>query len=75
MELKLIDKNGKAAKKGVTVSEATFAREFNEALVHQVVVAYMQLATQQLSKVDQLGKVRKDVARVKTVLAEKAKQA
>jgi large subunit ribosomal protein L29 len=35
----------------------------------------MQLATQQLSKVDQLGKVRKDVARVKTVLAEKAKQA
>ncbi|MBA3695826.1 MAG: 50S ribosomal protein L29 [Methylotenera sp.] len=35
----------------------------------------MQLATQQLSKVDQLGKVRKDVARVKLVLAEKAKQA
>ncbi|MFA6041347.1 MAG: 50S ribosomal protein L29 [Methylophilus sp.] len=34
----------------------------------------MQLATQQLTKVDQLGKVRKDVARVKTVLAEKAKQ-
>jgi len=34
----------------------------------------MQLATQQLSKVDQLGKVRKDVARVKLVLAEKAKQ-
>jgi large subunit ribosomal protein L29 len=34
----------------------------------------MQLATQQLNKVDQPGKVRKDVARVKTVLAEKAKQ-
>jgi large subunit ribosomal protein L29 len=34
----------------------------------------MQLATQQLNKVDQLGKVRKDVARVKLVLAEKAKQ-
>ena len=34
----------------------------------------MQVATQQLSKVDQLGKVRKDVARVKLVLAEKAKQ-
>ena len=33
----------------------------------------MQLATQQLNKVDQLGKVRKDVARVKHVLAEKAK--
>ena len=41
MELKLIDNNGKAAKKGVSVSEATFGREFNEALVHQVVVAYM----------------------------------
>ena len=41
MELKLIDKNGKAAKKGVTVSEGTFGREFNEALVHLVVVAYM----------------------------------
>jgi large subunit ribosomal protein L29 len=35
----------------------------------------MQVATQQLNKVDQLGKVRKDVARVKHVLAEKAKQA
>ena len=35
----------------------------------------MQLATQQVKRVDQLGKVRKDVARVKTVLAEKAKQA
>jgi len=35
----------------------------------------MQVATQQLSKVDQLGKVRKDVARVKLVMAEKAKQA
>ena len=41
MELKLIDKNGKPVKKGVDVSEATFGREFNEALVHQVVVAYM----------------------------------
>lgn len=41
MELKLIDNNGKSAKKGVAVSEATFGREFNEALVHQVVVAYM----------------------------------
>ena len=35
----------------------------------------MQIATQQLTKVDQLSKVRKDVARVKLVLAEKAKQA
>ncbi len=41
MELKLIDKNGKVAKGGVEVSDVTFGREFNEALVHQVVVAYM----------------------------------
>lgn len=34
----------------------------------------MQLATQQLNKVDQVGKVRRDIARVRTVLAEKAKQ-
>lgn len=41
MELKLIDNNGKPAKNGLQVSEVTFGREFNEALVHQVVVAYM----------------------------------
>jgi large subunit ribosomal protein L29 len=35
----------------------------------------MQIATQQLSKVDQIGKVRRDIARVRTVLAEKASQA
>ncbi|BCM24020.1 50S ribosomal protein L4 [Methyloradius palustris] len=40
MELKLIDQNGKPAKSGLEVSEITFGREFNEALVHQVVVAY-----------------------------------
>lgn len=41
MEIKLIDNKGKAAKAGVKVSDAAFGREFNEALVHQVVVAYM----------------------------------
>ena len=35
----------------------------------------MQLATQQLNKVDQVGKVRRDIARVRTALAEKVKQA
>ena len=35
----------------------------------------MKLSTQQLSKVDQIGKVRRDIARVRTVLAEKARQA
>jgi large subunit ribosomal protein L29 len=33
----------------------------------------MLLATQQLDKVDQVKKVRRDIARVRTVLAEKAK--
>lgn len=54
MELKLIDKNGKVAKGGVTVSDATFGREFNEALVHQVVVAY--LANARTANRAQLGR-------------------
>ena len=41
MELTLKD-----AKGGLEVSEATFGREFNEALVHQVVVAYAAGARQ-----------------------------
>lgn len=32
----------------------------------------MQLATQQLSNTSQLGKVRKDIARVRTILRQKA---
>lgn len=32
----------------------------------------MQLATQQLSNTSQIGKVRKDIARVKTIQREKA---
>ncbi|ARP88365.1 50S ribosomal protein L29 [Bordetella genomosp. 9] len=32
----------------------------------------MQKATQQLANTSQLGKVRKDIARVRTVLTEKA---
>ena len=35
----------------------------------------MQKATQQLSNHSQLGKTRRDIARVKTVLAEKKKEA
>ena len=34
------------SEKGVEVSEETFARQFNEALVHQVVVAYMAAGRQ-----------------------------
>ena len=32
----------------------------------------MQCATQQLSNTSQLGKVRRDIARVRTIMAEKA---
>lgn len=35
----------------------------------------MQRATQQLTNTSQLGKVRRDIARVKTVIAEKGRQA
>ncbi len=38
MKLKLVSKG---AQSEVQVSDATFAREYNESLVHQVVVAYM----------------------------------
>ncbi len=39
MELKLHTNGGKTS--ALKVSEAAFGREFNEALVHQVVTAYM----------------------------------
>src|SRR5687768_149744 len=39
MKLKLVSKGGQA--QDIQVSDATFAREYNESLVHQVVVAYM----------------------------------
>ncbi len=41
MELKVIDQNGKLSKKGVQASDVAFGREYNESLVHQLVVAYM----------------------------------
>jgi large subunit ribosomal protein L4 len=40
MELKLLNEQGQEAS-SVTVSDALFGRDFNEALVHQVVSAYM----------------------------------
>jgi large subunit ribosomal protein L4 len=56
MKLKLV--NG-GAQGEVQVSDATFAREFNEALVHQVVVAYMAAGRagtkRQLSKAEVRG--------------------
>ncbi|HPR08247.1 MAG TPA: 50S ribosomal protein L4, partial [Denitromonas sp.] len=40
MELQIKDASGAAAGQ-LTVADETFARPFNEALVHQVVVAYL----------------------------------
>ena len=72
-KLKLID--GKAAAGGLEVSEKAFGRDFNEALVHQVVTAYMAQASGQAAKPDQFGKARRNIARVKTVQAELARAA
>ena len=41
MELNLTTASGKASKNTVEVSEETFNKDFNEALIHQVVTAYM----------------------------------
>ena len=68
----------KGAKMKATDLRAKSVDELNAELIELRRAQFslrMQVATQQLSKVDQLGKVRKDVARVKLVLAEKAKQA
>jgi large subunit ribosomal protein L4 len=40
MELKLIDQAGKSSA-NVSATDAVFGREFNESLIHQVVIAYM----------------------------------
>src|SRR5574338_1531538 len=40
MELKLINDQGQAAQ-SINASDAAFGREYNEALVHQVVTAYL----------------------------------
>jgi len=41
MELKLVTKTGKQSTESVDLSDETFGKEFNEALVHQVVTAYL----------------------------------
>ncbi|MFK5984547.1 MAG: 50S ribosomal protein L4 [Pseudomonadota bacterium] len=41
MELSMITATGKASKKSVEVSESVFSIEYNEALIHQVVTAYL----------------------------------
>ena len=53
-------------------TEAELKTELNGLLKAQFGLR-MQLATQQLTNTSQLTKVRKDIARVKTVLTEKGK--
>ncbi len=61
MKLKLVNKSAQAGE--LQVSDATFAREYNETLVHQVVVAYMAAGRagtkRQLSKAEVRGGGRK----------------
>jgi len=46
MELALTTATGKASTKKVEVSDTTFARDYNEGLVHQIVTAYLAGARQ-----------------------------
>jgi large subunit ribosomal protein L29 len=54
---------------------AKSAGELNQELLELLKAQFslrMQLATQQLSNTSQIGKVRRDIARVRTLLREKA---
>ena len=56
---------------------AKSADELNKELLDLLKAQFglrMQVATQQLSNFSQIGKVRRDIARVRTVLREKAVQ-
>lgn len=50
--------------------QAALTKELNELLMAQFSLR-MQIATQQLSNTSQLKKVRRDIARVKTVINSK----
>ncbi|GAA4408147.1 MAG: 50S ribosomal protein L29 [Alcaligenaceae bacterium] len=52
--------------------DATELNKELESLLRAQFNLRMQRATQQLSNTSQLGKVRRDIARVRTVLTEKA---
>ena len=59
-----------------TELKAKSAEELNEELLSLLKEQFnlrMQLTTGQLEKTDQLKKVRRNIARVKTILTEKAK--
>ncbi len=56
---------------------AKSASELNQELLDLLKAQFslrMQLATQQLGNTSQIGKVRRDIARVRTILREKAGQ-
>jgi len=55
-------------------SAADLDKELNDLLKAQFSLR-MQLATQQLSNNSEIRKVRRDIARVRTLLGEKAKKA
>ena len=48
-------------------------QELNDLLKAQFSLR-MQVATQQLTNTSQIGKVRRDIARVRTIINEKARQ-
>ncbi len=54
-------------------SAADLNKELNELLKAQFSLR-MQLATQQLNNTSEIKKVRRDIARVRTLIGEKAKQ-
>jgi large subunit ribosomal protein L29 len=54
-----------------TKSEPDLAKELNELLKAQFSMR-MQLATQQLTNTSEIKKVRRDIARVRTLIGEKA---
>ena len=53
--------------------EAQLGQELQDLLKAQFSLR-MQIATQQLNNTSQLGKVRRDIARVRTIMHEKARQ-
>jgi len=57
-----------------TKSAADLDKELNELLKAQFSLR-MQLATQQLTNNSEIKKVRRDIARVRTLIGEKAKKA
>ena len=57
-----------------TKSAADLDKELNDLLKAQFSLR-MQLATQQLTNNSEINKVRRDIARVRTLIGEKAKKA